>query len=118
MGIRGVTTGVNNAINVLIDSTGQLGTVSSSRRYKSMIRDITESKVSELRPVTFDYLGHSSEERGAKEYGLIAEEVMETYPELVVLDDEKGIPETVQYHKLPALVLKEIQDLRRMVAAR
>ena len=39
-GIRGVTTGVADAINVLIDSSGQLGTVSSSRRYKTDIADI------------------------------------------------------------------------------
>lgn len=35
-GIRGVTTAGNNAVPVVIDSAGQLGTVSSSRRTKSI----------------------------------------------------------------------------------
>jgi hypothetical protein len=36
-GIRGVTTGNNDAVNVVIDSDGQLGTMSSSRRFKKEI---------------------------------------------------------------------------------
>jgi hypothetical protein len=36
--IRGVATGNNDAVNVVIDSDGQLGTVSSSRRYKKEIK--------------------------------------------------------------------------------
>ncbi len=36
-GVRGITTGANNAIPVVVDSNGQLGTVSSSRRFKEDI---------------------------------------------------------------------------------
>lgn len=36
-GIRGVTTVSNDAIAVMIDSNGQLGTISSSRRFKEDI---------------------------------------------------------------------------------
>ena len=39
-GIRGITTGESDAIAVLIDSNGQLGTASSSRRVKEAIADI------------------------------------------------------------------------------
>ncbi len=39
-GIRGVTTGSANAVAVLIDSSGQLGTASSSRRVKDDIADM------------------------------------------------------------------------------
>ena len=39
-GVRGITTGLADAIQVLIDSSGQLGTVSSSRRYKEDIQDM------------------------------------------------------------------------------
>ncbi|MCI0404036.1 MAG: hypothetical protein L0212_11005 [Acidobacteria bacterium] len=42
------------------------------------------------------------------QYGLIAEEVAEVMPELVVYDAE-GQPQTVQYHVLPALLLNEFQ---------
>ncbi len=56
-GIRGVTTGNANAIPVLIDSNGQLGTVSSSRRVKDDIADMDDASAAlmKLRPVTFHY---------------------------------------------------------------
>ncbi len=114
-GIRGVTTGVANGINVLVDSAGQLGTTSSSRRYKSNIQNIKESKLSKLRPVKFDYLTQTTPKN--KHFGLIAEEVIEVYPELVILDSENK-PETVQYHKLVGLITHEIQQLRQMIAAK
>ena len=41
-GIYGVTTEVNDGVVVLIDSAGQLGTVSSSKRYKEDIKDIKQ----------------------------------------------------------------------------
>ena len=50
-----------------------------------------------LRPVTFRY--KTADEDGSKpvQFGLIAEEVAEAFPELVVYDEE-GKPETVSYH--------------------
>src|ERR1039458_2290238 len=56
-GVRGVTTGVRHAIPVVIDSNGQLGTVSSSRRFKEDIQDMADasSGLLRLRPVTFHY---------------------------------------------------------------
>jgi hypothetical protein len=42
-GIRGVTTGANDALAVLIDSNGQLGTTNSSRRVKTDIHDLPAS---------------------------------------------------------------------------
>jgi hypothetical protein len=38
-----VTTGSANAVNVLIDSSGQLGTVASSIRYKEDIADMGDA---------------------------------------------------------------------------
>jgi len=54
-GIRGVATGIGNAIPVLIDSAGQLGTISSSRRFKKEIKpmDKTSEAILALKPVTF-----------------------------------------------------------------
>lgn len=62
-GIRGVTTGAADAIPALIDSAGQLGTVSSSRRVKSDIRDMgdTTDTVLHLLPVRFRYTAHGPE---------------------------------------------------------
>ena len=56
-GIRGATTANANAIPVLIDSAGQLGTLSSSRRFKKEIKpmDKTSEGILDLKPVTFHY---------------------------------------------------------------
>jgi hypothetical protein len=106
-GVRGVTTGVADAITVLIDSNGQLGTISSSRRFKHNIQDMNtdSANIYQLHPVTFAYNGDASE---AKQYGLIAEEVDAIFPEIVAHDAD-GQPYTVQYHVLPVLLLNEVQ---------
>ena len=105
-GIRGITTVNNDAIAVLIDSAGQLGTVSSSRLYKDNITDMGSysDAIRSLRPVVFNYKEHSPE---SKSVGLIAEEVAEIAPHLVVYKD--GEPETVKYHDLVPMLLNEFQ---------
>lgn len=110
-GIRGITTDVNDAIAVLIDSAGQLGTVSSSIRYKENVIDMDDysSGLLELRPVTFNY----KDRPGITESGLIAEEVAEVLPELVVYKD--GQPETVKYHLLVNYLINELQKLEKRV---
>src|SRR5207249_8546125 len=89
-GIRDVTTGVPDAINVVIDSAGQLGTVSSSRRFKDEIKPMNQTSEAILRfkPATFHY---KSDSTGTPQFGLIAEEVAEVNPDLVVRDDKGEI---------------------------
>lgn len=113
-GVRGVTTGVNDAVPVLIDSAGQLGTVSSSRRYKDDIHDLAPltTRVQQLRPVQFRYKQPFADGSTPLQYGLIAEEVAEVMPELVVFNPA-GEAETVKYHILPSLLLAEVQRLER-----
>ena len=110
-GIRGVTTGSATGINVLIDTNGQLGTVSSSRRYKEDITDMGEAsaRIAALRPVTFRY--NKPYDNGEKpiQFGLIAEEVAEVFPELAVYNEE-GKPETVKYQDLTPMLLNEVQN--------
>src|SRR6185369_10268904 len=105
--IRGVTTVNADAIPVLIDSTGQLGTVSSTRKVKHDIQDIAEqsANIYNLRPVSFVYNSDASE---TKQYGLIAEEVEEVFPQIVARD-KNGEVESVLYHVLPVLLLNEMQ---------
>jgi len=109
-GIRDKTTGKTDGVAVLIDSNGQLGTVSSSRRYKDDIRDMGEasSGLLMLRPVTFRYKETAVAGGRPTEYGLIAEEVADVYPDLVV-HSATGEIETVQYHKLVPMLLNELQ---------
>jgi hypothetical protein len=113
-GIRGVTTDAPNAVAVVIDSNGQLGTVSSSRRTKEDVQDMggASAGLFRLRPVTFRYLRPYGGGARPRDYGLIAEEVDEVYPDLVVRN-EAGEAETVQYHKLVPMLLNELQRLRR-----
>jgi len=112
-GVRGRTTGVMNAIPVLIDSVGQLGTTSSSARSKEEIKDMgeTSSGLLKLRPVTFHYKGQAGDR---KQFGLIAEEVEEVLPELVV-HNAAGEVETVLYHEMPAMLLNELQKQQRHI---
>jgi Chaperone of endosialidase len=113
-GIRGITTANNNAIPVLIDSSGQLGTVSSSRRYKEDIHDMADAsrRVLQLRPVTFRYTQAYGDGSKPQQFGLIAEEVVEVFPELAVRD-ANGQIDTVHYETLNVLLLNELQKQQR-----
>jgi hypothetical protein len=103
-GIRGVTTG-GTAIPVLIDGNGQLGTLSSARRFKKEIQpmDNTSEAILALKPVTFHY---KSDNTNTPQFGLIAEEVAEVNPDLVVRD-ENGDIYTVRYEAVNAMLLNE-----------
>jgi uncharacterized coiled-coil protein SlyX len=109
-GIRGATTGQNNGAEVFIDGNGQLGTISSSRRYKEDINDMGDAsaRLLELRPVTFHYKKPYDDGTKPIQYGLIAEEVAKVFPELTVYN-EQGKPESVKYYLLGALLLNEFQ---------
>jgi trimeric autotransporter adhesin len=104
-GIRGRITGVANAVPVLIDSAGQLGTASSSRRFKKEMKpmDQTSEAILSLKPVTFHY---KSDSTGTPQFGLIAEEVAAVNPDLVV-PDENGEIYTVRYDAINAMLLNE-----------
>ena len=113
-GVRGTTTGVADAIPVLVDSAGQLGTLSSSRRFKEEIADMGDEteRLLALRPVTFRMKPEVQSGARPTEYSLIAEEVAEVFPDLVVRD-EQGKPWTVKYHLLSSMLLNEFQEQAR-----
>jgi len=104
-GIRGKATGFGNGIPVLVDSAGQLGTVSSSQRFKHDVKsmDKTSEAVFGLKPVTFQYNNDKSK---TPQFGLIAEEVVKVNPDLVVRD-ENGEIYTVRYDAVNAMLLNE-----------
>jgi hypothetical protein len=110
--VAGITGATVTGATVLCSTSGQLGTISSSVRFKDDIKSITSTdNLLQLNPVSFTY---NSEKEKVTHYGLIAEEVEKVFPELVVhgLD---GLPESVKYHEMPALLLAEIQKLRQEV---
>jgi len=109
-GIYGVKTATAGTA-VFIDSSGQLGTVSSSIRYKEDVQPIADAseRLMKLRPVKFRY--KKADASGAKpiQYGLIAEEVAKVYPELVVRDATTGRIDGVRYDELAPMLLNEIK---------
>jgi uncharacterized coiled-coil protein SlyX len=102
--IRGVQTVNNDALTVVIDSAGQLGTQSSSGRFKKDIKpmDKASEAVLALKPVIFHY---KSDNTNRPEFGLIAEEVAKVNPNLVVHQD--GEIYTVRYEAVNAMLLNE-----------
>lgn len=117
-GIRGVTTGSNDALPVVIDSTGQLGTVSSSRRFKEDIQDMGQASAGlmRLRPVTFRYKKPFTDGSKPIQYGLIAEEVEEVYPDLVAHSADGQI-QSVKYQVLDSMLLNEVQKQQHEIDA-
>ena len=103
--IRGVQTGIADAVNVVIDSNGQLGTMSSSRRFKKEVQpmDKASESILALKPVTFHY---KSDATGTPQFGLIAEEVAEVNAGLVARD-KNGQIYTVRYDQVNAMLLNE-----------
>jgi hypothetical protein len=88
--IRDVTTQNADAIPVVIDSNSQLGTISSSRRFKKEIKPMgtASEAILSLKPVSFHY---KSDSKGTAQFGLIAEEVADVNPDLVVRDKSGDI---------------------------
>src|SRR4029077_13274185 len=84
---------------------GKLGWSASSRRFKRDIQpmDKASEAVLLLKPVTFRY---RSDSKGVQCFGLIAEEVSEVNPDLV-LRDKKGGLLSVRYDQVNAMLLNE-----------
>jgi len=107
-GIRGIATGVADAIAVLIDSNGQLGTISSSIRFKTEVQELGDksSVILNMKPVSYKWIDKTKDQRD--QMGLIAEEVNEVAP-FFVSRDVNGEIETVKYHELVVPLLNELQ---------
>ncbi len=69
-----------------------------------------------LRPVTFRYKQAQDDGAHPLQYGLIAEEVAEMFPDLAVFNKD-GQPETVKYHLLPSFLLAGYQAQQNTIAA-
>ncbi len=111
--IRGVTTQNANALPVVIDGAGQLGTVASSERFKKDIAIMEKASegILSLRPVTFHY---KTDGENTPQFGLIAEEVAKVNPALVV-PDKDGKPYTVRHDAVNAMLLNEFLKEHRTV---
>jgi hypothetical protein len=100
---------------VYVTSSGQLGVLASSERYKTDVAAMgaDTAKLQKLRPVSFHL---KTDPAGAVQYGLIAEEVDKLYPELVIRD-AAGTIQGVRYDELAPMLLNEVQKQQRVNAA-
>jgi hypothetical protein len=105
--------GSSGGIPVIVNAGGRLGTTTSSARFKEDVRDIGRESdgLMSLRPVAFKYK-RNHDPSGLRQYGLIAEEVAQIYPELVVYD-EQGRPQAIRSQLFDGLFLSEIQKQHR-----
>ena len=114
-GIYGKTVASGTKVAVMIDSTGKLGTVVSSARFKNQIKPMDKASevILALRPVTFHYKEELDPD-GMPQFGLIAEEVEKVNPDLVVRDED-GKVNTVRYEAVNAMLLNEFLKEHRKV---
>jgi hypothetical protein len=92
---------------VFVNGVGKLGTITSSRRFKDDIKpmDKASEAILALKPVTFRYK-KEIDPAGRSQFGLVAEEVADVNPDLVV-GDKEGKPYTVRYDQVNAMLLNE-----------
>lgn len=96
---------------VMVNSSGQLGTTTSSLRFKEEVADMGAASrdLMRLRPVTFRYKPAYDDGQRILQYGLIAEEVAAVNPGLVQLGED-GQPLAIRYHFVYAMLLNEVQQ--------
>jgi trimeric autotransporter adhesin len=109
---------------VFINSSGKLGTITSSRRFKEEIRPMAQASevLFALKPVIFRYKKEIEPEK-IPQFGLVAEDVEAVNPDLVVRDKD-GKVNTVRYEAINAMLLNEflkehrtVQELKQEIAA-
>jgi hypothetical protein len=102
---------------VFVNSSGQLGVLSSSARFKEDIHDMGEASATlrKLRPVTFYYKPEVQSGPRELQYGLIAEEVAAVDPNLVAYS-ATGEPFTVRFQLLAPMLLNELQRQDAQIA--
>jgi len=97
---------------VFVDQFNVVGVFNSSRKYKHDIQpmDKASETLYRLKPVTFRF---NSDWKNTKQYGLIAEEVADLDPSLVVRKD--GETMTVRYEQINSMLLNEFLKEHRKV---
>jgi len=104
----------SNSSNVAayFTSGGILSTVASSIRYKKNVTDYENvlAKLTDLRPVRFTW-----KENGEADFGMIAEEVYNYFPDLVTYEDDGTTIRGLKYEKMGVLAIKGIQEQQGMI---
>jgi hypothetical protein len=112
-GISGATAA--GGVAVYVTAGGQLGTLTSSARFKTNISSMADASevLLSLHPVTFRYRPEIDPQH-LPQFGLVAEEVDKVDPDLVARDDKNQIY-TVRYEAVNAMLLNEFLKEHRKV---
>ena len=100
---------------IYVNANGKLGISTSSRRFKEQITPMEEASEAlfALKPVTFRYT-KEIDSAGTSQFGLVAEDVENVNPDLVVRDKE-GKAYSVRYDQVNAMLLNEfLKDHRKV----
>ena len=102
-------------VQVYVDQFNVVGVFNSSRRFKHDIKPMEKASetLHRLKPVTFKF---NSDWKGTTQYGLIAEEVAEVDPQLVVRGKD-GEVQTVHYEQINNMLLNEFLKEHKKVQA-
>ena len=106
---------VANGVGVIINPSGQLGTIQSAARFKDDVKpmDKASEAILALKPVSFRYKEELDPDK-IPQFGLIAEEVEKVDPDLVVRDED-GKVSSVRYEAVNAMLLNEFLKEHRKV---
>lgn len=109
-GISGVTV---TGTAVLCATNGQLGTISSSRKYKENIQDMDDSAtIYDLKAKNFTMKNDPTKHR---QWGFIAEEVEQVNKNLVNYHYETGDVESIRYLDLIPMLVNELQKANKRI---
>ena len=95
-----------------ISATGYFS--ASSKRFKRDVTDLSDSlaKTMQLQGVSFVW-----KDSGKPSLGLIAEDVVKVFPELVKLDEKTGKPAAVNYQGLIAVLVEALKEQQKELNA-
>jgi hypothetical protein len=112
--LTGLSTGTP-ATTLRLTAGNQVVVDTSSKKHKHDIQNYAgdTAKIDNLRPVTFRW-NEDTATPNSPDFGLIAEEVQELFPEIVGKNAE-GEAQSVDYAKLSVILLKAVQEQRKEV---
>jgi hypothetical protein len=110
--ISGIT--VAGGVAVVVNGSGLLGTVVSSKKRKREIENLPKAEFEKLYLLTPKRFKMNEDETNEIHYGLIAEEVDEIMKECCIYD-ENGAVTNVQYHKFTAPLISIVQDHNKKI---
>lgn len=108
----GIPSSIASVTALQVDNSGLIRGITSSARFKENIipYDKGISEVNNINPVYFNYTGDS-----VRTAGLIAEQLDSVGFDEFVVKDPQGLPYTVSYGNIVALLINAIKDLKKEI---